>query len=94
MPPSPHQDLDGDEDDNIHNPQLNPVTEVNSDNSVAPFFDEGDVSDREDDNSSTHVDKEHLSDKDTPDNNNNSMDADDEHLFDEDMQDKDMPNKQ
>jgi hypothetical protein len=87
MLPPPHQDLDGDKDDNIHNPDLDPVTEDNSDDSAAQSFDESDASSTEAnfDNSNTDADDKYLHD-----NDNNNMDADDKNFLDEDMPNKDM----
>jgi hypothetical protein len=98
MPPA-HQVLDGDEDDNIDNQQLDIVPEDDSDHSDDLLFDERDASSTEDDNGSTDADDEHpheddtLND-DTPYDEINSTDTRDELFPDANMPDEDVPEEE
>jgi hypothetical protein len=79
MPPAPlREDADRDEDDNIPNdgdeednnipnPQRDPVTEDDSNDSAGPFYDENDDSNTEDDDDSTDPHDDQSFDKDMPD---------------------------
>jgi hypothetical protein len=103
MPPA-HQVLDGDEEDNIDNQQLDTVTEDDSDHSDDLIFDDRDASSTEDDKGSTDADDKHLhedntSNDDTPDNDtpydeNNSTDMRDEFFLNANMPDEDVPEEE